>query len=278
MGTKSQTVPGSQKLSVEFVNEHQKPVALYWVNDKGSEVFMEEVASGERRTFTTYPGHAWRAKAFDSSSSSPEGGNTNDDDESNMVTVTDMIVPSDAKAPDVGVFGFIVPKCGTPSQGALPVETFGAGELEGVLTGRFPECAAREFLGSSVAPGLYVVCANGETGEVAVATSKEEDFVVMQVPEDVRQSPAALRQALERTLELQDPWIRSFMGRRLERSYHRPFWALYTPNGRYQMTSWDHMVGRSCVVVVVVPVLQSSHGVCGGACLLCFLIFGARRV
>jgi hypothetical protein len=34
------------------------------------------------------------------------------------------------------------------------------------------------------------------------------------------------------------------MGKRLTASYHRPFWQLFTVNGRYKMTEWAHMVSE----------------------------------
>jgi len=232
--------PGRQ--SVLFNNQHQKTVQLFWVNSAGSEVYMDEIASGMQRSFSTYEGHAWRIKSY--------AGTPGDA----SYTIMDVMVPEPlepAEDGSVSMHEFVVPRCGTASQGSLPVETLPASDLASVLADRFPKCTALDSLGQDAVPGFHVVCSNGATGEVAVARSKTDEFVVFTVPEKVRASPVALRTAIERTLELPDPWIRTFMGRKLSASYHRPFWTLFTTDGLYKMTQWEHMV--SYAVTTALP-------------------------
>ena len=53
----------SDRQSVAFFNDNPKTVSLYWVNTKGTEVFMDEVPFKGQKVFTTFAGHVWRAKA-----------------------------------------------------------------------------------------------------------------------------------------------------------------------------------------------------------------------
>jgi hypothetical protein len=238
--TRSENVKKATRQSVNFVNEQLKPVHLFWVDDGGAEVFMDELQAGESQSFTSYEGHAWRAKVHEYGSTAD--GVRGESAAASLTAVIDLVVPP----PGADEAQLVIPLCGVPSQAALPLKKFAAEDMAELLARRFPKCEAQRYLGERAVPGFHVLCTNSVDSAVAVLRSTADEVLVLQMSPEARTTPLSLRQALERTLELPDPWVRTFMGKKLTKDYHRPFWTLFTPDGLYELTEWDHMVRDAC--------------------------------